>query len=291
MDSEYIPCSLSRENNAMEGSNTMDLTYNELYPMVDIYTGLLPDADELYQIMKQSDADANGRFHLRKWDKWSVFGTYTQEKHELEEAQSGQRYDEEKHLSERVYAAYSAAISDYITRHQIKLPEGSSLMTSSFSKYDEQIDIMNNKLTMQFHTDFIISEKDMPGNKFFLTCTTYLNDDYDGGDICFYIDGKYYNHKPKAGDILIFPSTEPYYHGVRAITKGNKFFVRNFIVYNFNGTEEWLQNQRMHGAHKWGKMEQERVERENAHNMLYIVDDKVVPFEEAIPDLRYTYNK
>jgi hypothetical protein len=277
MDSEYIPCSLSRENNTMEGNNTMDLSYNELYPMVDVYTGLLPDAYELYQIMKQSDADANGRFHLRKWDKWSVFGTYTQEKHELEEAQSGQRYDEEKHLSERVYAAYSAAISDYITRHQIKLPEGSSLMTSSFSKYDEQIDIMNNKLTMQFHTDFIISEKDMPGNKFFLTC--------------FYIDGKYYNHKPKAGDILIFPSTEPYYHGVRAITKGNKFFVRNFIVYNFNGTEEWLQNQRMHGAHKWGKMEQERVERENAHNMLYIVDDKVVPFEEARPDLRYTYDK
>ena len=272
----------------------MDLNYIELYPKIDIYTGLLPDADELYRIMKQSEADANGRFYLREWDKWSIFGTYTQEKHGLEETQagqSGQRYDEEKHLSERVYAAYGTAISDYITRHQIKLPEESSLMTSSFSKYDKQVDIMKNNLTMQYHTDFIISERDMPGNKFCITCTTYINDDYDGGDISFYIDGKFYNHKPKAGDILIFPSTEPYYHGVKAITKGNKFFVRNFIVYPFNGTEEWLKNQRMHGAHTWGKMEQERVEYENKRNMLYITDDKVIPFEEAEADLRYRYSK
>jgi predicted 2-oxoglutarate/Fe(II)-dependent dioxygenase YbiX len=265
----------------------MDLQYTELYPKVDIYTGLLPDADRLYQTMKQSEADADGKYYLKKWDQWSVFGTYTQHKEESEDAETGQRYDEEKYLSDRVYEAYSAAISDYVARHQIQLPEGSTLMSSSFSKYDEQIDMMNNNLTMQYHTDFIISERDMPGNKFFITCTTYINDDYDGGDICFYIDGKFINHKPKAGDILIFPSTEPYYHGVKAITKGNKFFVRNFIVYPFNGTDQWLKNQRTYGAHRWGKMEQERVEYENARNMLYIIGDKVVPYEEAEADLRY----
>ena len=216
----------------------MDLQYTELYPKVDVYTSLLPDADRLYQTMKQSEADADGKYYLKKWDQWSVFGTYTQHKEESEDAETGQRYDEEKYLSDRVYEAYSAAINDYVARHQIQLPEGSTLMSSSFSKYDEQIDMMNNNLTMQYHTDFIISERDMPGNKFFITCTTYINDDYDGGDICFYIDGKFINHKPKAGDILIFPSTEPYYHGVKAITKGNKFFVRNFIVYPFNGTKE-----------------------------------------------------
>jgi hypothetical protein len=34
-------------------------------------------------------------------------------------------------------------------------------------------------------------------------------------------------------------------------------------------------------------MEQERVEYENARNMLYIIGDKVVPYEEAEADLRY----
>lgn len=265
----------------------MELQYTELYPRVDVYTGLLPDADKLYQIMKQSEADADGRYYLRKWDKWSVFGTYTQHKDEFEDGEAGQRYDEEKYLSDRVYEAYSLAIEDYIKRHQIDLPENAHLMSSSFSKYDEQIDMMKNKLTMQYHTDFIISERDMPGDKFFITCTTYINDDYDGGDICFYVDGQFINHKPKAGDILIFPSTEPYYHGVRAITKGNKFFVRNFIVYPFNGTDEWLKNQRTHGAYRWGKIEQERVDRENPKNMLYIVGEKVVSYEEAEADLRY----
>ena len=264
------------------------MEYTELYPKVDVYTGLLPDADELYRIMKQSEADADGRFYLRKWDQWSVFGTYTLPKDgDLEPREFGQRCDEEKYLSDRVYKAYKSAIDDYVARHNIELPEGSHLMTSSFSKYNDQIDYLDNDLTMQYHTDFIICEKDMPGDKFFLTCTTYINDDYDGGDICFYIDGKFINHKPKAGDILIFPSTEPYYHGVKSITKGNKFFVRNFIVYNFNGTEEWLKNQRFYGAHRWGKMEQERVEYEMARSMLYIVDGKVVPFEEAKPDPRY----
>lgn len=269
-------------------NKNMDLHHQELYPKVSLYTGLLPDVDKLYQIMKQSEADADGRFYLKKWDKWSVFGTYTQQKfHENEPKELGERYDEEKYLSDRVYEAYHAAIEDYVSRHQIKLPEKSRLFSSSFSKYDEQVNIMKNNLTMQYHTDYIISERDMPGDKFFITCTTYINDDYDGGDICFYIDGQFINHKPKAGDILIFPSTEPYFHGVKAITKGNKFFVRNFIVHSFDGTEEWLKNQRMYGAYRWGKMEQERVEYENARNMIYIVGDKVVPFEEAEEDFRY----
>jgi len=265
----------------------MDLQYTELYPGVDVYTGLLRDADKLYEIMKKSEADADGKYFLKKWDKWSVFGTYTQHKDDLEEVTYNDRYDEEKHLSDRVYEAYSAAIEDYIARHQIQLPDNAHLMSSSFSKYDEQIDVMKNNLTMQYHTDFIISERDMPGKKFLLTCTTYINDDYDGGDICFYIDGKFINHKPKAGDILIFPSTEPFYHGVKAITKGNKFFVRNFMVYTFFGTKEWLEKQREYGAYRWGKIEQERVEYENARNMLYIIEDEVVPYEDAEIDFRY----
>ena len=260
-----------------------DLTYKSLYPKIDVYTNLLPDANELYRIMKESEADADGRFYIRKWDKWSIFGTYAQQKHEESEPREfGKRYDEEKYLSDRVYEAYSKAIDNYIARHKLTLPPQARLASSSFSKYDEQIDVMENDLTMQYHTDFIISERDMPGTKFFLTCTTYINDDYDGGDICFYIDGQFINHKPKAGDILIFPSNEPYYHGVKAITKGNKFFVRNFIMYPFNGTEEWLHNQRIHGAYKWAKMEEKRIEYESPRNMLFIDDNKVISYEEML---------
>lgn len=258
-----------------------NLDYKELYPMIDIYTGLLPDADELYSIMKESEETANGKYYLRTWDEWSVFGTYAQQKHDPNEAREyGERYDKEKKLSDRVYEAYNLAINDYLERHNVTLPEGSELMSSSFSKYKDDVDLLNNNMAMQYHTDFIVAERDMPGRKFFLTCTTYINDDYEGGDIEFYMDGKLYNHKPKAGDILVFPSIAPYWHGVKTIRSGSKYFIRNFITYTYEGSKEWLANQRYYGAPKWADMEKARLERENPNAMLYLVNGKQVSLDE-----------
>ena len=101
-----------------------------------------------------------------------------------------------------------------------------------------------------------------------------------GGDIEFFVDGKTYNHKPKAGDILVFPSQEPYYHGVKTIKNGYKYFIRNFITYIYPGSETWLMNQRNYGAYKWMEMEKERLEKESKHNMLYILNGKRVTYDE-----------
>jgi len=121
----------------------------------------------------------------------------------------------------------------------------------------------------------------MPGPKFFITCTMYINDDYKGGDIEFFVDGKLINHKPKAGDILIFPSEEPYYHGVKLIEDGYKFFVRNFVMEPFEGTKEWLDNQKKYGAYRWALMEQERIEKEDPKNMVYIHNGERITHEQA----------
>lgn len=255
----------------------------ELYPNVDLYTDLLPDADKLYAIIKKSEAESNGRFYLRKWEPWSIFGTYTQQKHDASEPKEyGPEYDDEKYLSDRVYEAYNTAINDYINRHQIQLPEGSHLVSSSFCKYDKDINVMENHLTMQYHTDYIISEREMPGPKFCLTCTTYINEDYDGGEIAFYINGDRLEYKPLKGTILIFPSDHPYWHAVKEINNGNKYFIRNFVMYPYSGSEQWLANQRYHGAYKWAKIEQERVEHENKHNMLYLIGDRKVSYDEYV---------
>lgn len=250
-------------------SNEFD--FFEIYPMVDVYKNLLPDSKRLAEIVKESHSSSKGKYYLREWDQWSIFGAYTQQKHDPNEAREyGQMYDDEKYLSDSVYAAYSKAISNYITRHNLTLPPGASLLSSSFSKYDVNVDIMNNNMSMQYHTDYIISERDMPGPKFFLTCTTYLNDDYVGGEIEFLMDGKQYPYKPDSGDILVFPSIEPYFHGVKTITSGEKFFVRNFVSYPYDGSPEWLEKQKYYGAVKWAQMERERVEKENRGNMRYL---------------------
>lgn len=248
-----------------------EFDFFEIYPRVDVYKNLLPDSQRLAEIVKESAKSSNGKYYLREWDQWSVFGSYTQQKHnDSEPREYGEMYDNEKYLSDSVYEAYTKAISDYIKRHNLTLPEGASLLTSSFSKYDTNVDHMKNNMSMQYHTDYIISERDMPGPKFFLTCTTYLNDDYVGGEIEFLMDGKQYPYKPQSGDILVFPSIEPYFHGVRTITSGEKFFVRNFVSYTYNGSEEWLRNQRHYGAARWAKMEQDRLEEENPKSMRYL---------------------
>jgi len=262
-----------------------EIEYVELYPKIHLYKNLLKDVDNLYKIMKDSEKQSNGKYHLKKWEQWSLFGTYTQSKNETHEAEYGEIYDAEKYLADSVSEAYNKAVEHYIQKNNIDLPEGSHLASSSFSKYKKDVVDAKKKLAMNYHTDFIKSEKDMPGRKFLITCTTYINDDYDGGSVEFYItdNGDTVSYKPKAGEILVFPSGEPYYHGVTNIHNGEKFFIRNFVMSPpFEGTKEWLKNQQEFGGYRWSKMEQERCDRENRYNMIYLYNDKVITYDEMI---------
>lgn len=54
-----------------------------------------------------------------------------------------------------------------------------------------------------------------------ISIVIYLNDDYEGGNICFPEQGL--DIKPKAGSMIIFPSYPPYYHDPKPVTKGTKY--------------------------------------------------------------------
>lgn len=259
-----------------------NIEYVELYPKIHLYKNLLPDADKLHEIMKKSEQNSKGKYYLKNWDDWAHFGTYSQSKNDAEESEKGSIYDDEKHLSDRVAEAYGAAINHYIETIKPNFPEGSSLASSSFSKYKKDVVDAKKELAMNYHTDFIKSEADMPGRKFLLTCTTYINDNYDGGSVEFYITdtGEKVSYKPKAGEILVFPSGEPYYHGVTNIRNGEKFFIRNFIMHLFPGTEGWLEKQKEHGAYNWMKKEFARCDYENPRNMIYLYEDKLISYED-----------
>jgi hypothetical protein len=261
------------------------LDYVELYPNIDVYRNVLKDVDQMYSVMNDSEKNSKGKYFLKTWDPWAHFGTYSQKKDSKEilaDTLSHEMFIKEKNFVEEVEEAYNKVILDYVQRHKINLPDGWRFSGCSYSKYNANIDTLLNNMTMQYHTDHITSQKDMPGDKFFITCTMYINDDYEGGDIEFYVDKKLINHKPQAGDILVFPSTEPYFHGVKTINTNEKFFVRNFIMTPHNGTEEWLENQRKFGAYRWAKMEQERIDYDDKRNMIYFSDEQLLPYEEYV---------
>lgn len=263
--------------------NVDNVEWEEIYPNIIVYRNMLSDPQKAFSIMEKSESSSHGKYFFRDWTKWAHFGTYTEPKDPDEIKQNAEYSDmfyEEKNLFDEIAISYQKAISHYFEYTKILLPEGARFSGQSWCKYFNKIDILKNNMTMQYHTDFIISEKDMPGDKYHTTCTFYINDNYDGGEVEFYINGDIVCHKPKAGDIVVFPSTEPYFHGVKTIPSGNKYMIRNFVVYNYAGSEEWLQKQRRYGAYKWSKTEFERIEYENPRNMLYLQNNKIVSFDE-----------
>lgn len=50
-----------------------------------------------------------------------------------------------------------------------------------------------------------------------------LNEDYEGGDLTFYLGGEEYTPKLKTGDTLVFPSAFPWAHEVKPVTSGTRY--------------------------------------------------------------------
>lgn len=81
-----------------------------------------------------------------------------------------------------------------------------------------------------------------PGNHFMehhdhgysYNCTVslvaYVNDDYEGGEIAFRLQGL--NYKPKAGDLVIFPSNFMYPHTAKPVISGTKYSIVTMLDYS-----------------------------------------------------------
>lgn len=57
---------------------------------------------------------------------------------------------------------------------------------------------------------------------------TYLNDDYEGGEI--YFSDYNLEIKPLPGELIFFPGTQHYMHGVREVLSGNRYALMTFFT-------------------------------------------------------------
>jgi len=155
---------------------------------------------------------------------------------------------------ENIYRAFIGALSNYLTRFPIEYKnlyiKGLDILRYR-PKLSTELTLAaggNEHFALPFHTDRDPRTEDQPGCKPLLTITMYLNDDYEGGDIHYAVFNGTYNdfstsennlipnegyvlqdsfaYKPKAGDVIIFPSGIPFYHGVHKVTKGQKYVIR-----------------------------------------------------------------
>jgi predicted 2-oxoglutarate/Fe(II)-dependent dioxygenase YbiX len=233
------------------------------------------------------DVGSSAKFFLENnnWEKWGKWGrmshinnlVFNSENFPTEEewqnykirvAKNNEKSEHKKFdsVSEEIFDIFYKVTKDYSFLNPADLPNW-SFAPPSFCVYETK-DGGSETKEMEYHTDYQRELADEPGEKFAITCNFYLNDDYEGGEIMFKIYNEEKNcyeafeYHPEAGDVLVFPSTDPYLHGVRLVTGGEKKFIRSFWCYKFDGSNEWWSNQKKYGEKLWSEMEKERAKKE-----------------------------
>lgn len=143
---------------------------------------------------------------------------------------------------------------------------------------------------MMHHTDFVRNVAYTPGEKFGITAVFYLNDNYSGGEVTYRflnnddinIVEEDYIYKPQKGDIVVFMSGHPHYHGVKIVTEGEKYIIRNYWRYEYPGHPLWLKLEEKYGKEEWSNKEYERKKfNENPDNIKIINN---IPFWTSFED-------
>jgi hypothetical protein len=276
---------LTKFSTIINNENT-EIEVIKLHDKINVYRGLLPNSSLAVKLLRKAEEDPESSALFHDWQKWGSFGKYIyllgrgpeEGGPELTEKNKNS-YQEEQIVNKEVYHAFYAATDHWLNDYGYKKEPEWHIHGPSYSRYivpeAGQPQNKDNNL-MIHHTDFIQLRAEEPGQKFLLTCTMYLNDDYDGGEIAFLVNNSGDSsaaieeeliYKPKAGDVLVFPSGHPdyfsengkYLHAVKGMSYGTKYLIRCFYVKQYSGSESWHANLLKYGAETWLAMEEERV--------------------------------
>ncbi len=117
-------------------------------------------------------------------------------------------------IDEKIFTEITCLVGDYSSRYDIGslTDEGYTLL-----KYENGTHYKQHHDCGGLHKDRVVS------------ILVYLNDNYEGGELEFPLfDFKY---KPKAGDIVIFPSNYTFSHIAHPVTSGTKYAIVSWMKY------------------------------------------------------------
>lgn len=228
-------------------------------PGVIVYKNVLNEHEEILSFFKKSEKYTNNVYKMKPFQKWGNFGIMS----EIDTCsvkiktaiEPDPQKEKERQLQEKVYKnildAYEIVKADYLSRYSkseiwpksyesVDLTKEFKNIKIAFLKYDknnllEEIKPLDRKkyIAAAYHTDVFQQNMSSKGAKLIFTVMMYLNDDYYGGEISF-IDmasREALEYKPEAGDIVILPSCEPFYHGVLEFFNNDRYAVRvNYAI-------------------------------------------------------------
>jgi hypothetical protein len=280
-----------------------DLVYKEIYPKIFVYSNIFKDLDSLLGTIIESEINPEGSM-INPWETWYTFGLEAD--NFIRNAEPTPRVIKEREVLGEIDRVLFEVADDYFKKHNVtytfdtfvdpidgKTKNKWQKMGPSICKYNANSGVTED-LAMHYHTDYQIEKKDARGYNFSVTVTMYLNDDYEGGGIDFYINDKLFYYKPKAGDVIVFPAGDPgfltegdelYHHGVRKVVGAPKYFIRNNLLRFNEGTEEWSKNQQLYGEEIWAQMERERWKKDRENGVYQQINKEHVMKARRLNDI------
>ena len=190
----------------------MPIDFDEIYPKIFVYKSRLEDVCKIQKLTEELHSiwESEG-LTTPFWTKWYEFGEkvdtyctffagselFNTKKAELE------------NLIDSVFDEFTSHYVDFFNINNDTMEKGLPIVCKYFPGHGSG---PNN--AMLYHTDFQQERKDARGEKPIITCNMYLNDDYSGGEVRYKIkeeDGFFeISYKPNAGEVMVFPSAEPY---------------------------------------------------------------------------------
>jgi hypothetical protein len=274
----------------------------EIYPKIFVYKNVFKDINKTYFALKESNGEEAGLFS--PWTKWSHFGEYlhpTFTNHPyilsvayLEQIKTKTKKEELQRLVIlELFNNFHLVTEHYALRNAVELDKTKTIMSNdgeikkewqmtgpSIARYRTDID---DPIAMTYHSDYIREPIVSPGYKFAITALAYFNDNYEGGEIDFIVNGEAYKYKPEAGDFLVFPSGHPevlkngdsvYLHGVMPALGESKYLARMYWMKYSVGDPEWFEKEKEFGKDVWKNMQENIMQKFRDENPNKINADK-----------------
>ena len=130
-----------------------------------------------------------------------------------------------------------------------KLKAEKTYFEIDYFKYDlNKIGEMENgEMLSDYHVDENLLPNVPHPFRHIVTTNIYLNDNYEGGELCAYDDTskQSYMYKPSPGDAIIMPSMRPFYHGAKSFYNSDRYFLRTFNNYEVFIEEDFAFEEKM----------------------------------------------
>lgn len=220
----------------------MDLT-----PKVSVYRDYLPNVDEVLSFLKKTKDEKNKNSLINEWEVWgngkekngsvsvgnNIFSFDPNNINEI--------YKKEYNLLLELANCIRRIAQEYVDQWKdisYQNSDGRDLQ-SMFNLNKLPLDYLmhgstnpQERLAMAYHTDAHQFDTESKKSRHLFTIITYLNDDYQDGEVSFYDESNFTinYYKPRKGDVIVFPSSYPYFHAVEPITNGQKFIIRTFVL-------------------------------------------------------------